>query len=108
MNSIRKRQLFDLYKSTPVRGPSGSLKDSWVKQDNQVVVSLYDQSAQNQLTFGSSGSRVKQYDYLGLTNKKTLISGKYRLEREGVKYLVKGVNNEGRLAQLFLEVLANG
>ncbi|CEN29346.1 hypothetical protein [Pseudolactococcus piscium] len=108
MSPIRKRLVFDLYKNTPVRGPSGSLKDAWVKQDNQIVVSVYDNSAQNQLTTGSSGARVKQYDYLGLTKKKTLITGKYRLEREGVKYLVKGVNNEGRLAQLFLEVLANG
>ena len=108
VNQLRKRLAFDLYKSTPVRGPSGSLKDGWVKQDNQIVVSLYDQSAQNQLTFGSSGARVKQYDYLGLTKKRTLIAGKYRLERDGVKYLVKGVNNEGRLAQLFLEVIANG
>lgn len=108
MSPIRKRLVFDLYKNTPVRGPSGSLKEGWFKQDNQVVVSLYDNSAQNQLTMGSSGVRVKQYDYLGLTKKKTLIAGKYRLERDGVKYLVKGVNNEGRLAQLFLEVLANG
>ena len=108
MNPLRKKLVFDLYKSTPVRGPSGSLKDGWVKQDTQIVVSIYDQSAQNQLTFGSSGARVKQYDYLGLTKKKTLIAGKYRLERDGVKYFVKGVNNEGRLTQLFLEVIANG
>lgn len=108
MSPIRKRLVFDLYKNTPVRGPSGSLKDAWFKQEHQIIVSVYDQSAQNQLTMGSSGARVKQYDYLGLTKKKTLIAGKYRLEREGVKYLVKGVNNEGRLAQLFLEVLANG
>ena len=108
MNPLRKRLVFDLYKSTPVRGPSGSLKDGRGKPPNQTAVSLPAQSAQNQLTFGSSGARVKQYDYLGLTKKKTLIAGKYQLERDGVKYLVKGVNNEGRLAQLFLEVITNG
>lgn len=108
MNPTRKRLKFELWENNPVKSPSGSAKDNWSKLENTIQVSLYDQSAQNQLTFGSSGARIKQYDYLGLTTNKTLITGKYRLERDGVKYLIKGVNNEGRLAQLFLEVFKNG
>lgn len=107
MNPRRKRSAFDLYKNTRTRAPSGATKDSWVKQDVQVIASLYDQSAQNQLTLSSTGARVKQYDYLALTSAKWLETSKYRLERNGIKYAIKGVNNEGRLSQLFLEVLKN-
>lgn len=107
-NPRRKRQSFELWENQPVKQPSGSLKDNWIKLDTPIEISLYDQSAQNQLTFGSSGARIKKYDYLALTTNKTLVVGKYQLRNSLLKLSVKGVNNEGRLAQLFLEVLANG
>lgn len=108
MNPSRKRKRFELWENQPTKSPSGSVKDNWVKQEKPIVISLYDQSAQNQLTFGSSGARIKKYDYLGLTTNKTLVAGRYQLRNDTMKFMVKGVNNEGRLAQLFLEVLANG
>lgn len=108
MNPRRKRQSFELWENQPTKSPSGSLKDNWIKLEKSIFVSLYDQSAQNQLTFGSSGVRIKKYDYLGLTTDKTLVSARYQLRNDIVKFAVKGVNNEGRLAQLFLEVLGNG
>lgn len=108
MNPRRKQQSFELWEQKPVKQPSGAVKDTWVKSDKPIKVSLFDQSAQNQLTMGGSGARIKQYDYLGLTANKTLIAGKYELRSSQLKLSVKGVNNEGRLSQLFLGVLANG
>nr|DAG25163.1 MAG TPA: hypothetical protein [Caudoviricetes sp.]DAG42092.1 MAG TPA: hypothetical protein [Caudoviricetes sp.] len=108
MNPRRKRQSFELWENQPMKSPSGSIKDNWIKLEKSIFVSLYDQSAQNQLTFGSSGVRINKYDYLGLTTNKTLVASKYQLRNDTMKLMVKGVNNEGRLAQLFLEVLADG
>lgn len=108
MNPRRKRQSFELWENQSTKSPSGSIKDNWVKIEKPIIVSLYDQSAQNQLTFGNSGARIKKYDYLGLTTNKTLIASKYQLRTDDFILSVKGVNNEGRLAQLFLEVLVNG
>lgn len=108
MNPRRKRKSFELWKLEKVKQPSGAIKETWVKQKETIIVSLYDQSAQNQLTFGSSGARIKRYDYLGLTTNKTLVAGQYQLRNDRLKLSVLGVNNEGRLAQLFLEVLSNG
>ncbi|MHC5248818.1 hypothetical protein [Enterococcus sp. LJL90] len=107
MNPSRKRKRFELWENQPIQLPSGSVKENWVKLNEPILVSLYDQSAQNQLTFASSGARIKQYDYLGLTANKTLVAACYQLRNDRLKLAIKGVNNEGRLAQLFLEVLAN-
>ncbi|KFN93650.1 hypothetical protein TMUPMC115_0248 [Tetragenococcus muriaticus PMC-11-5] len=45
---------------------------------------------------------------MGLTPNKTLTADNYRLSDGTKTYRLKGVNNEGRLAQLFLVVLENG
>lgn len=108
MNPLRKRKKFTVLKQVEVKQPSGSIKKSWVEQEKPISVCIYDQSAQNQLTYGASGTRIKQYSYLGLTTTKTLTADNYRIKRDEVTYTIKGVNNEGRLAQLFMEVLTNG
>lgn len=108
MNPRRKRQPFELWENQPIPKPSGGTKENWVKLSDPIKVSMFDQSAQNQLTFGSSGARIKQYDLLGLTSLKTLVGGKYQLRKDERIYQIKGVNNEGRLAQLFLVVKENG
>lgn len=107
MNPRRKAQWVELWKNKVTTSPSGAEKHEWVQQDS-IRVALYDQSAQNQLTMGASGVRVKQYDYLGITPVKTLVADDYRLKDAENTYRVKGVNNEGRLAQLFLEVIKDG
>lgn len=106
MNPRRKAQLVELWKNEVTVSPSGAEKHEWVKQV-PVRVALYDQSAHNQLTMGASGVRVKQYDYLGLTKAKSLVADDYKLVDGNRTYLIKGVNNKGRLAQLFLVVLQN-
>lgn len=108
MNPRRKQQKVTLLKKETTESPSGAIKEDWVKQERPISVSLYDQSVQNQLTLGPSGARVKQYDYLGMTSTKTLTADKYRISDGTKTYRLKGVNNEGRLAQLFLVVLENG
>lgn len=84
--------------------PSGAVSEEWIKV-SECEVALFDQSAQNQLTNGASGVRVKQYDYLGLTDNKALTAHDYRIKLNSQTFDVLGVNNMGRLAQLFMKVI---
>lgn len=97
-------QSVDLLQLTKQRKPSGAVSEGWTKV-TECEVALFDQSAQNQLTNGATGVRVKQYDYLGLTDNKTLTAHDYRIEWDGQTFDILGVNNMGRLAQLFMKVV---
>lgn len=108
MDARRKQKPCELWEKKQVRSPSGAIKEDWEKHNEPIRVALYDKSAQNQLVTGAAGLRMKQYDYLGLSKNKTLAADHYKLVDDVHTYLVKGVNNEGRLAQLFLAVIEDG
>ncbi len=108
MNRQRKKILVDVKKKSVMRTSSGQVKTSWV-DDEPTTIAIYDQSANNQLTYGSNGARIKQYDAIGLSVRKDFIADHFKFyESDGTVYLVKAVNNEGRLSQLYLEVMKNG
>lgn len=108
MNRQRKKILVDVKKKSVTRTSSGQVKSTWV-DDEPTTIAIYDQSANNQLTYGSNGARIKQYDAIGLSVRKDFIADHFKFyESDGTVYSIKAVNNEGRLSQLYLEVMKNG
>ena len=98
MSINRDMSRYTIQEEKRVRSPSGGFKTEWVHVSN-ADVAVYKND--EYVTHASEVYKVSTHT--GLTYRKGLKAGKYRLKNDDTVYTVISCNDSGRLASLLLK-----
>lgn len=82
--------------------PSGARKKDWVDAKEPILIAIYETDSR----VNTNDARYNDSTHIGLTFNKS-ITAKNRLKDGERIYNITGVNQQGRLNQVFLKVIEN-
>lgn len=98
MSINREMSRYTIQEEKCVRSPSGGFKPEWVYV-SEVDVAVYKIDE----TVMHASELYKVSTHTGLTHRKGLKAGKYRIKNDDAVYMVMSCNDSGRLSSLLLK-----